>query len=152
MALDELYKALILEHNRAPKNRGPLPGATHRARGTDALCGDDLQMELEISAGVIRRAAFSGEACAVATASASLLTEWLRGRTVDQFEAGRRAFRALMDDPGRDHILELGELNELRAVGRFPARVRNALLPWRTTAAALAGEAEMSNDDRETAA
>ena len=152
MALDELYKARILEHNRNPRHFGPLARATHRARGTDALCGDDLVMEIELRDGILRAAGFEGHACAVTTAAASMLADWLPGRTPSEFEAARRAFRMLLADPDGGAAPELGELAELRGVGRFPARVRNALLPWRTVAAALAGETEMSNDDRETAA
>lgn len=139
MQLDKLYQQFILDHNRTPRNFGPLPKATHRARGQDALCGDDIEIELEVRDGRVEQAAFSGEACAVTKASASMLTEWLRGRSSEEIRAGMQAFEQMMADPESPARPELGDLDRLRAVGHFPARVRNALLPWRTALKALAG-------------
>ncbi len=138
MPLTELYQQAILAHNRAPNNRRALAAATHRARGLDALCGDDLVMELKVDErGGIRDAAWSGEACAVTTASASMLTAWLPGRSGAELRDAAEAFRGLLRDDGRPDLEELGEINSLRAVSKFPSRVRNALLPWQTALDAL---------------
>lgn len=137
MAIDQLYQQLILDHNREPRNHGPLPGATHSARGQDALCGDDILLELIVDNNCIREAAFSGEACAVTKATASMLTEWLAGRDRQTVAEGFGDFKQLLSDPKSAAYPELGEMNELRAVAAFPARVRNALLPWRTALKAL---------------
>lgn len=137
MSLDRLYQQLILDHNRAPRNRGSLPGATHSARGLDALCGDDILLELIVESGQIRQAAFSGQACAITTASASLLTDWLEGREVARFETDFAEFRRIMSDPAQPDVADFGDLNQLRAVSAFPARVRNALLPWQAVGRAL---------------
>jgi len=137
MALDQLYQQLILEHNRNPRNFGPLSNATHSARGQDALCGDDLLIELQVQDGRIVQAAFSGEACAVTRASASLLTSWVAGRQVGDLARAFGRFRELLADPGLPDLPELGDFNRLRAVGRFPSRLRNAELPWRALLAAL---------------
>ena len=140
MTLDRLYQQLVLDHNRAPRNFGPLPGATHSARGLDALCGDDILVELVVEDDRVLRAAFSGEACAITKASASMMTEWLTGRNVSEIEPGFGQFEQSLSDPDVPISPELGDLNELRAVSAFPARVRNALLPWKTTLRALREE------------
>ncbi len=137
MTLDRLYQQLVLDHNRAPRNFGPLPGATHSARGLDALCGDDIRVELVVKDDRVLQAGFSGEACAITKASASMMTEWLTGRNVSEIEPGFDQFEQLLSDPDGTISRELGDLNELRAVSAFPARVRNALLPWKTALRAL---------------
>ncbi len=137
MALDKLYQQLVLDHNRAPRNFGPVSGATHSARGRDALCGDDILVELVIEDDRVVRAGFSGEACAITTASASMLTEWLTGRSVSEFDSAFGQFEQVLANPGEPPCPLLGDINELRAVSAFPARVRNALLPWKTILRAL---------------
>lgn len=137
MPLSRLYQAQLLEHNREPLNRFVLPDATHSARGTDALCGDDLTIWLRIEGNTIIAASWSGEACAVTTASASMLTDWLPGRARQNVEAAAARFDALLADPEAPDEPELGDLNVLRAVSGFPSRRRNARLPWRTALQAL---------------
>lgn len=137
MALDQLYQKLILDHNRSPRHRGRLAAATHSARGQDALCGDDILIELRLARGVIEQVAFSGEACAITMASASMLMEWLPGHSADEVAAAGQRFAELLDDPAQPDDEALGEINALRSVSNFPARKRNALLPWRTAARAL---------------
>lgn len=138
MALDQLYQQLLLAHNRSPRNFGPLAGATHAGPGYDALCGDDIQVELKIEQGRILAAAFSGEACAVTKASASMMTEWLPGRTVEELPLWLERLAELLARPDLPDLPELGQINQLRAVSAFPARVRNALLPWRAAVSAVA--------------
>ena len=135
--LDRLYQKVILEHNKAPNNFGSMADATHTARGTDALCGDDIQMWLRVTERTIEKAQFSGEACAVTKACASMLTEWLEGRGVDEILPAFEAFQALMDDADRPPVEALGQLNHLRSVGAFPARRANAYLPWKTVLEAM---------------
>ena len=137
MALNELYQSRLLEHNRAPHHRHEMADATHRARGLDALCGDDLWVWLRLEDGRIRAASWSGEACVVTTASASMLCDWLRGRTPSEVAAGLEAFTALLESETPTDRPELGPFNSLAAVGQFPSRMRNALLPWKTALDAL---------------
>ncbi|QOC21702.1 SUF system NifU family Fe-S cluster assembly protein [Wenzhouxiangella sp. AB-CW3] len=139
MVLDKLYQQLVLDHNRAPRNFGPLSGATHAARGHDALCGDDILVELVVEEDRIARAGFSGEACAITKASASMLTEWLAGRSRAEFEQAFARFEQMLANPDTPPCPDLGDINELQAVSDFPARVRNALLPWKTVLRALGG-------------
>jgi len=135
MSLNELYQSSLLDHNRAPQHRHELPDATCRARGLDALCGDDLTIWLRVVSGRIEAASWTGEACVVTTASASMLTEWLRGRSRDEVAAGFEGFTELLESGAE--WPELGPFNALAAVGRFPSRIRNALLPWKTALKAL---------------
>ena len=139
MTLSELYQARVLELNRTPLNYGELTGATHAARGVDALCGDDLLIQLRVNAsGTIACARWSGEACAITSASASMLTEWLIGRDQDALDRGFAEFlNGLKQRSGSDEPNQLGELTMLWAVRDFPSRVNNALLPWRTARNAL---------------
>jgi len=137
MALNELYQARILEHNRAPHNHFELPDATHSARGLDALCGDDIHVWLKIRDGVVEQASWSGEACVITTASASMLSDWIIGRRLDQVCKGRDRFVELLENSELESATELGALNALKPVGRFPSRKRNALLPWETAIQAI---------------
>jgi len=138
MSLEQLYQSRILEHNRAPHNHFELPDATHTARGLDALCGDDIRIWLRVEDARIVAASWSGEACAITTASASMLTDWLAGRDTGEVEAASETFTALLEDGRSPDAAALGEINSLRVVGRFPSRKRNALLPWKTALDALA--------------
>ncbi len=137
MSLHKLYQSTLLAHNRAPKHHREMPEATHVARGTDALCGDDIRVWLRIESGRVIDASWSGEACAVTTAAASMLTDWLSGRDVDRIAESAAGFKALLGDPDEPDVVELGDLNVLRAVGAFPSRKRNALLPWETVLKAV---------------
>ncbi len=141
MALARLYQQVILDHNRSPRHFGRLADVTHSARGLDGLCGDDILVELQVADGRIKAAMFSGTACAVTTASASMLMDWLEGRGLGEIEAAVARFESLLADPELPDAPDLGAINHLRAVAAFPARVRNALLPWQTVVRALSGSA-----------
>lgn len=141
MSLDQLYQSKILEHNRAPSNHFELQNATHSAHGLDALCGDDIRIWLRVENGRIADASWSGEACAITTASASMLTTWLEGRRVAEIAPAFGLFQDLLEGRGDPDVPALGELNALRSVGRFPSRKRNAMLPWTATLDALKSSA-----------
>lgn len=137
MSLSALYQQRLLAHNRVPNNHFKLPDATHSARGTDALCGDDIELWLRLDDDRVETASWSGEACAVTTAAASMLTEWLQGRRPGAIRAGFDRFGDLIADADAPDDPDLGDLNALRAVSAFPPRRRNALLPWKTALEAL---------------
>jgi nitrogen fixation NifU-like protein len=146
----DLYRTVILDHGRRPRNLGRLARATHRADGDNPLCGDTIRLELELDGGTVRRAGFEGAACMVATASASLMTESLTGRTpaealalaerVEALSAGRPAGAgagAGTETGGGTPEVELGELAALAGVRHHPLRVRCATLPWQALRRAL---------------
>jgi len=139
-ALRALYEEVILDHNRNPRNflKNP-PGAAHHAHGYNPLCGDEFTVHLRVEDGVIRDAGFEGAGCAISTASASLMTEAVRGRTVDEARRLFGSMHNLLTDAGQAG--EVGKLQVLAGVKAFPMRVKCATLPWHTLVAALESRA-----------
>lgn len=140
--LRDLYQELILDHSRRPRNFGRLAGANCTAEGFNALCGDRLMLYLKLIDGVIEDARFEGTGCAISTASASLMTEALKGRTEAGAQTLFEGFHALLTAGDRaDAAVRLGKLEVLSGVREFPVRVKCATLPWHTLQAALRNEA-----------
>jgi nitrogen fixation NifU-like protein len=136
--LRDLYRELILDHARNPRNFGKLDGATHQAEGINPLCGDKLRLYLKLDdADTVRAAAFEGSGCAISVASASLLAERVPGMTrqeaLDFFKAIVSSLTG--DDANTDP--NLGKLAALQGVREFPARVKCATLSWHALASAL---------------
>ncbi|HKR39236.1 Fe-S cluster assembly sulfur transfer protein SufU [Paraburkholderia sp. EG287A] len=140
--LRELYQETIFDHYRRPRNCHTVPGATHSAEGYNPLCGDRVTLYLRIEDGVVKDAGFEGAGCAIATASASLMTEALKGRTQAEVEALFERFHAMATAPSdRPASAEgLGKLAVLAGVREFPARIKCATLAWHTLHAALRDE------------
>ncbi len=134
--LRNLYHDVIVDHSRHPHNFGRLAEASHHAEGYNALCGDKLTVYLKLADDVIEAASFEGAGCAISTASASLMTESLKGKTVAQAESLFAEFRALVTGAATGAI-SLGKLEVLAGVQEFPARVKCATLAWHTVHAAL---------------
>jgi nitrogen fixation protein NifU and related proteins len=140
--LRELYQEVILDHNRKPRNFGRLEDANHQAEGFNPLCGDRLTLTLKLVNGVIQDVRFEGAGCAISTASASLMTEALKGKTEQEAQALFEGVHALLTaDHGADAAAPLGKLAVLSGVREFPARVKCATLAWHTLQAALRDEA-----------
>jgi nitrogen fixation protein NifU and related proteins len=137
--LSELYQEVILDHNRRPRNFGALEDANRRARGHNPLCGDQLVVQLRLEDATIRDIRFEGSGCAISKASASLMTDAVKGRTVDEAMALFDRFHAMVMTPlGRDVDMEVvGKLGVLAGVREFPVRVKCASLAWHTMKAAL---------------
>ena len=138
MDLAELYRDVIVDPNRSPRNRGKLPGATHHADGDNPLCGDRLRLELDVAGDVIRDLRFEGSGCAISTASASLMSEAVKGRTRAEAAELFGAVHGMLTGGPVDSA-RLGKLAALGGVRAFPARVKCASLAWHTLNAALAG-------------
>lgn len=138
--LRDLYQEMIVDHGRRPRNFGPLPEASHQAEGFNPLCGDRLTLRLNVVDGVIAEARFEGVGCAISTASASLMTEALKGLTVGQAETLFAGFHALVAGEGPLPAGGLGKLEVLAGVREFPSRVKCATLAWHTLQAALHAE------------
>lgn len=139
--LNELYQEVILDHNRRPRNFGALTTATHRANGHNPLCGDRLTLALDVKDGVIADVKFEGNGCAISKASASLMTDAIKGKTTDDATALFQAFHAMVTTPMDRDVDELavGKLAVLAGVREFPTRVKCASLAWHTLMAALSG-------------
>ena len=135
--LRELYQELIFDHYKRPRNCHALVGANHRAEGHNPLCGDRITVYLKVEDGIIRDVAFEGDGCAIATASASLMTEALKGKPVDEVAHLFEEFRGMVTEADTAPHPELGKLEVLAGVREFPARVKCATLAWHTLNAAL---------------
>jgi nitrogen fixation protein NifU and related proteins len=143
--LDHLYQRVILDHSRTPRNFGPLPGANRRAVGDNPVCGDRLTVSLVVEPSTeaparITDAAFEGSGCAIAVASASMMTACVRGRTpAEARQLAERLERIVsgQPEPPGDPIDPI-DLAALSGVARFPVRVKCARLAWRALLAALA--------------
>jgi len=137
--LTELYQEMILGHSKAPRNFGRLDPHTHHAQGHNPLCGDQVEVTLVVRDGVIEDVKFSGAGCAISTASASLMTEAVKGKPVEEAEVLFAKLHHLLttDDPPTD---DLGKLQVFVGVRNFPMRVKCATLAWHTLRSALEGE------------
>ena len=130
MSLDDLYKEVILDHYKSPRNKRPLADATVSLHKNNPLCGDEITIHARVEDGTVAEVAFEGQGCSISQASASMLTEVVGGKSVD--EAGRLAseFRSMMEgkpDPDED---ELGDLMALHGVVKYPVRIKCAVLGW----------------------
>jgi len=129
-SLDDLYRDIILEYYRSPRNRGRLPQPTISREGQNPLCGDEVSLDLLVEDGVIKDARFQGQGCSISQASASMLTEAVRGLTLEQAEELYHRFHRLMTGDETVDATELGDLEALSGVRKFPVRVKCATLAW----------------------
>ena len=135
--LRELYQELIFDHYKQPRNCHVLLDANRQADGHNPLCGDRLTIYLKVEDGIIRNATFEGDGCAIATASASLMTEALKGKPLAEVAHMFEGFHDMVTDTDAAAHPELGKLEALAGVRNFPARVKCATLAWHTLNAAL---------------
>lgn len=137
--LRELYQEVILAHNKSPRNFRPIPDADRTALGHNPLCGDQLTLFLKLDGDVIEDAAFQGKGCAISKASASLMTDSLKGKSREQALAMFGKFHDLLTGPSDVKVdaKELGKLAVFSGVREFPVRVKCATLAWQTLRTAL---------------
>lgn len=137
--LRELYQEVILDHNKRPRNFRALDPADRRAEGFNPLCGDHLTLFLRLVGDTVREAAFQGSGCAISKASASMMTDTVTGKNLEQIEALFKDFHAMVTGTPGDPVVSpaLGKLAVFAGVCEFPARVKCATLPWHTLQAAL---------------
>ena len=138
--LRDLYQELILDHNRKPRNFGPLAGANRSARGVNPLCGDKVAVHLHVEDGRVTGVSFEGTGCAISIASASVMTESLKEQSCDHArELFERFHQMVATDDGSESD-GMGKLAAFAGVRDYPARVKCATLAWHTLRAALDGE------------
>lgn len=151
--LRELYQEVILDHGKSPRNFGDVEDATCHAHGANPLCGDQLVVYLKIDdSKKIEDVSFVGKGCAISVASASMMTELVKGKTVDEAKSMFSRFHEMCtgdDSADATGLLEddLEKLNVLSGVRAFPVRVKCATLPWHTLSAAIDGKDEASTED-----
>jgi nitrogen fixation NifU-like protein len=149
MDLRELYQEVILDHSKRPRNFHGMPGANRKAVGHNPLCGDRATVYLQLEGDVVKDASFEGAGCSISTASASMMTDALKGRTVAEVLRLFERFHELVtSDPSKaaEASAELGKLGVFAGVHEFPMRVKCASLAWHTMKAALEGGEKASTE------
>ena len=147
--LTDLYQEILLDHYRRPHNFGPLPESDREADGHNPLCGDRVHVRVRLDGDRLAEVRFEGSGCAISTASASMMTDAVQGRTRAEADALFERFRALVTGAAAAGAAEeLGELAALAGVREFPMRVKCATLAWHTLHAALESPgAEVTTED-----
>ena len=145
--LRQLYQEVILDHYKRPRNFGPLPDADHSAEGYNPLCGDQVKVSVRLEDGRVADAHFEGAGCAISTASASLMTDAVKGLTVDEAEALFQRFHGLVS--GKSEVSDeddLGKLEALAGVRDYPVRIKCATLAWHALRSALHGGEKVTTE------
>jgi len=138
--LNELYQQMILDHNRRPRNFRAIEAPSRVQEGYNPLCGDRLTLYVTLDGDVVADVAFQGSGCAISKASASLMTEALKGKRVDEARALFDRFHRMITTPPDQPVEDLGKLSVLAGVREFPTRVKCASLAWHTMKTAVADE------------
>ncbi|HZU33589.1 MAG TPA: SUF system NifU family Fe-S cluster assembly protein [Candidatus Angelobacter sp.] len=140
--LRELYQEVILEHSKKPRNFRVLEAANHKAEGYNPLCGDHFTVYLDVKDGAISDIGFQGSGCAISKASASMMTQTLKGKTTEEAENVFTRFHDLVTGHAGGEGQDLGKLAVFAGVSEFPLRVKCATLAWHALRAALRGDQE----------
>ena len=142
--LEDLYREIILDHHRNPRNRGELPPPAPHATGHNPLCGDEIDVFLLVADGVITDVKVGGQGCSISQSSASMMSQAIKGKPVTEVRALVRRFKGLMSIPDEDGNpiepdpeVKLGDLEALQGVVKFPVRIKCATLSWNTLLDAL---------------
>lgn len=139
--LSDLYQEILLEHNRRPRNFRTLEDATHHADGFNPLCGDEISLQLRVDEETVGDVGFQGHGCAISRASASLLTQAVKGGSTSDAMAMFEEFHRMLTEPDADLDYDLlGDLEMLAGVIAYPTRIKCAILAWHTLKAAMDGE------------
>ena len=145
---EDLYQEMILDHYKSPRNFGKLDAPDSEIEGRNPLCGDHLVLQVRFEGDQMAEVAFEGSGCAISTASASVMTEVVRGMTRSEFGQFFEAFHAMVTGGVSDTEVDLGKLAVFGGVSKFPARVKCAALAWHTAKAAVEGkQGEVSTED-----
>ncbi len=137
VALDELYREVVLDHHRHPRGRTPLARVDARAHGFNPACGDEVVLAVALDDDRVTGVEVQGRGCAICTASGSIMAEMVPGRTVAEAEATAEAFRSVLHGRPAPEGVDIGDLAALEGVRKFAVRVKCAMLPWVTLADAV---------------
>jgi nitrogen fixation NifU-like protein len=144
LALDELYKEVILDHYKNPRNKRALPGAELSCKKNNPLCGDEITVHAHLSDGRVAEITFEGSGCSISQASASMLTEAIEGASVQDAETLAGKFRGMMEGKVEPDEDTFGDLMALKGVVKYPVRIKCAVLAWDVLQEALAGAGHAS--------
>ena len=139
MALEELYKEVILDHYKSPRNKRSVPGAELSCSKNNPLCGDEITIRAHLTDGRVADVAFEGRGCSISQASASMLTEAVMGKPVEDAEKLAAEFRSMMEGKLEPDEEEFGDLVALKGVVKYPVRIKCAVLAWDVLQEALSG-------------
>jgi len=141
--LEDLYREIILDHYRTPSNRGELAPPAAKAEGHNPLCGDEIQVYIDVADGIVRDIKISGQGCSISQSSASMMSAAVKGKSIDDIRNLVRRFKHMMsiEEEGNDSPIDesqsLGDLEALQGVVKFPVRIKCAVLSWNTLLDAL---------------
>ena len=140
--LEDLYREIILDHYKNPRNRGTLDAPAVHSQGHNPLCGDEIEVYLLVDNGVVTDVKISGQGCSISQSSASMMSAAVKGKPVEQVRALVGRFKHMMsidtdDGPDPDTSVALGDLEALQGVVKFPVRIKCAVLAWNTLVEAL---------------
>lgn len=144
--LADLYQEIILDHNKRPRNFRAMPECTCHADGVNPLCGDEVQVFVQVEDGKLSDVAFQGQGCAISRASASMMTGKTKGKTETEARGLAARVRDMLVGPEAEPPRDLGDLAALSGVRKFPARIKCAMLPWHTLEAALDGRGAATSE------
>jgi nitrogen fixation protein NifU and related proteins len=143
--LEDLYREIILDHHRTPRNRGQLPPPAAHAVGHNPLCGDEIDVYLQVDGDVVTDVKVGGQGCSISQSSASMMSQAIKGKTLPEVRALVRRFKGMMSIPDEDGnpiepdpSVKLGDLEALQGVVKYPVRIKCATLSWNTLLEALA--------------
>lgn len=139
--LEDLYREIILDHYRTPRNRGELAPPAAHAVGHNPLCGDEIEVYLDVADGIVNDIKVGGQGCSISQSSASMMTQAVKGKSLDEVRALVHRFRSMMSIEELDESaaeVKLGDLEALQGVVKFPVRIKCAVLAWNTLTEALA--------------
>ena len=142
--LEDLYREIILDHHRTPRNRGELPPPAAHAVGHNPLCGDEIDVYLQVDGEVVTDVKVGGQGCSISQSSASMMSQAIKGKTLPEVRALVRRFKGMMSIPDEDgnpiepdSNVKLGDLEALQGVVKYPVRIKCATLSWNTLLEAL---------------
>ncbi|MDH4116279.1 MAG: SUF system NifU family Fe-S cluster assembly protein [Acidimicrobiia bacterium] len=146
MSLEELYREVILDHYRNPRNRSALDAPDNRAEGVNPLCGDEVTVEVRFDGDTVKQVSVRGQGCSISQSSASMMSEAIKGKTKSEIDELSHRFKAMLSTEDGDAELDperpgsvLGDLEALQGVKNYPVRIKCASLPWATLADAIDG-------------
>ncbi|PSL32937.1 MULTISPECIES: Fe-S cluster assembly sulfur transfer protein SufU [Planomicrobium] len=129
--LDQLYRQVIMDHYKTPRNKGTLDNDSVNIEMNNPTCGDRIQLTLQVEEGIVKDAKFDGEGCSISMASASMMTQAVKGKDVDTALQLSHIFSDMMLGKDYDDTIDLGDIEALQGVSQFPARIKCATLAWK---------------------
>ncbi|MGE7623127.1 Fe-S cluster assembly sulfur transfer protein SufU [Viridibacillus sp. NPDC093762] len=140
--LDQLYRSVIMDHYKKPRNKGALEGSNVTIDMNNPTCGDRIRLTLQVNNGIVEDAKFDGEGCSISMSSASMMTQTVKGKTVEEAQNLAHIFSDMMLGKDYDDSIDLGDVEALSGVSKFPARIKCATLAWKAMEKGVQNESE----------